>query len=247
MKLQHYEMCGIYASVSTRSFHAPSDALKQLLCNRGPDHVGEAQARIEVENGSPCWVSLMSTVLALRGGHVTAQPFLDFFNNSALCWNGEAWKIGPDAVSGNDGQAIFDMLIKASSDFTATPDSTAAILRVLQSISGPFAFVYLDKYHNQLYFGRDRLGRRSLLHKTDGHANLQFSSIADTVTGPWVEVEADAVYRMSFNEPTAPKHVNDSNHELPQTPFAAIHKHIWATEGTGTSVGPPSNAFKIVT
>lgn len=245
VNLRDHEMCGIYASVSKQGFHAPSDVLKELLCNRGPDHVGEAQARIDLEDGASSWISLMSTVLALRGGHVTAQPFIDVSSNSALCWNGEAWKIGLDSVTGNDGQAVFDMLIKASSDHAATSDSTTAILGVLQNISGPFAFVYLDKYHNQLYFGRDRLGRRSLLHKTDGHTNLQLSSIADTVSGPWMEIEADAVHRISFNEPTtSSESVSGSNHEPPQTPFFAMHKHMWASEESEASVSPPLNVFK---
>ncbi|KUJ20327.1 uncharacterized protein LY89DRAFT_440735 [Mollisia scopiformis] len=221
-------MCGIYASISTQIFRAPNELLKQLLCNRGPDHIGEAQARVDGKGGTSFWISLVSTVLALRGGHVTAQPFLDPSSNSALCWNGEAWKIGLDTISGNDGQAVFDLLIKASSDHVSAPDSTAAVLRVLRSISGPFAFVYLDTYHNQLFFGRDRLGRRSLLHRSDDDTNVQFSSIADTTSGPWQEVEADAVYRYSLDTVNSREKHKTSSYDPFQASFAAIHKHVWA-------------------
>src|SRR4051794_31814609 len=108
-------MCGIHAAISRTGFQAPKEDLKRLLCNRGPDHTGDQLARIDAQDGTSYWITLMSTVLALRGGHVTAQPFLDASSGSALCWNGEAWKIGPDPVIGNDGQAVFNLLIQASS------------------------------------------------------------------------------------------------------------------------------------
>jgi asparagine synthetase B (glutamine-hydrolysing) len=228
-------MCGIYASISTQRFQTPSNLLKELLRNRGPDHTGELLARVDGhKNGTSYWISLFSTVLGLRGGHTVAQPFVDAFNNSTLCWNGEAWKIGLNPVSGNDGQAVFDLLIKASSKQTSSVDSTAAILHVLRSISGPFAFVFLDAYHNQLYFGRDRLGRRSLLYKSDENTNIQLSSIADDISGGWLEVEADAVYRLSLDD----KQNENGNHEQSRIPFTTIHRHLWIDEDEPFSVSP---------
>lgn len=186
---------------------------------------------MEAEESTSYWISLMSTVLSLRGGHVTAQPFVDASSNSALCWNGEAWKIGLDTVSGNDGQAVFDLLIKASADHVSASDSTAAVLHALRSISGPFAFVYLDTYHNQLYFGRDRLGRRSLLYKSDEDAELQLSSISDATSGSWLEVEVDAVCRLPLDGiiPSPEQH-DKSTHELLHTDPAIIHRHMWDSE-----------------
>ena len=37
------------------------------------------------------------------------------------------------------------------------------ILEIMQSIEGPWAFIYFDDAENKLFFGRDKLGRRSLL------------------------------------------------------------------------------------
>src|SRR4051794_20595656 len=105
-------MCGIHASISSGGLLTPSPELKKLLCFRGPDHLGESQARFDSQEAR-YYLSFTSTVLALRGGHVTPQPFVDTKSGSVLCWNGEAWSIGSEPIAGNDGQSIFDALTKA--------------------------------------------------------------------------------------------------------------------------------------
>lgn len=189
-------MCGIHASISTRNYHHPSDQLHSLLCKRGPDHVGSLERQVDNE-GSPSYrISFASTVLALRGGIITPQPFADRATGSVLCWNGEAWTLGSEPVKGNDGQVIFDALIKAVSTHIEAPEVTSAILGVLRSISGPFAFVFFDSVHGQFYFARDRLGRRSLLWKYDEHG-IEFASVADSTDIGWAEIEADGMYQIS--------------------------------------------------
>lgn len=181
----------------------------------------------------------MSTVLALRGGQVTPQPFVDASSGSALCWNGEAWNIGSDPVTGNDGQAVFNLLMKASSSTTLASDSTTAVLEVLRNISGPFAFVFLDRNHDQLYFGRDRLGRRSLVSKYDyDFSILELCSVSGEKSS-WVEVEADGIYQLSYDDRIfqadsrmSPK---DRNATFPET-----CKHPWAagnSNASGLSLG----------
>jgi asparagine synthetase B (glutamine-hydrolysing) len=236
-------MCGIHASISTRGFLFPSHDLKYLLCNRGPDHLGEAQAQIRAKYGATYWISFISTVLALRGGHITRQPFVDLESGSALCWNGEAWKVGPRPVVGNDGQAVFDLLIKASSSHNLGPDSTAAVLKVIQNISGPFTFVYLDKTHDQIYFGRDRLGRRSLLYNTDGPpTSMEFASVEDPARGTWKEVDADAIYMLSFRDGYAMPLAQDRNNTLLSTSMVPLYKHPWAASDS-KSLMPTLGAF----
>lgn len=220
-------MCGIHVSISTRGTRFPSQDLKALLCNRGPDHLGEAQDQVDSQRGCKVSLSFTSTVLALRGGHVTTQPFQDSRSGSVLCWNGEAWRIGQEPVVGNDGEAIFDLLVKASTSYK-NAEATAAVLEVLKSISGPFAFVYFDKSHDQIYFGRDRLGRRSLLYCSDAHpGSIELASISDPSRGSWREVEADAIYMLSFTGTgsTAPIPLGDD--ELIRESVLPMHKQLW--------------------
>src|SRR5258707_192145 len=103
-------MCGIHASISWRSAHSPNADLTSLLHRRGPDLSGQILTESRAADGSIISLSFTSTVLALRGDQVTAQPLKDPESGSMLCWNGEAWKIGPDLVKGNDGEYIVKLL-----------------------------------------------------------------------------------------------------------------------------------------
>jgi len=218
-----YKMCGIHASISTLGFHPPSSALKLLLCNRGPDHVGESQTQFQ-NNGDSFYLSFTSTVLALRGGHVQIQPFIDSQTGSVLCWNGEAWRIDSEPVIGNDGQMVFEALLRASSHKHFS-DSNAAVLEVLRNISGPFAFVFLDKSHGKVYFSRDRLGRRSLLYNTESVPGcMEFASTSDPGIQCWKEVEADAIYQLSCSSERRSK---ESDDHLSTTSLLPLQKYPW--------------------
>lgn len=222
-------MCGIYASISAQSPRSPSEAAKQLLCKRGPDHVGESKSQIVNHNGETCHVSLLSTVLAMRD-HLVSQPFIDPSSGSCLCWNGEAWKIGTEEVNGNDGEAVFDALMEASSA-QSNAKSSDDVLNVLRSIAGPFAFVYFDNINGAVYFGRDRLGRRSMLFRRDSNnATLELSSIADPSSTEWKEIEVENFYQLSYHgEQPHPDSVNKMP-ELSVEGIGTVCKHVWTTD-----------------
>lgn len=193
-------MCGIHAIVFAGSAVEISQNLRQALSNRGPDYLGQVTRSVSIDDAQDTHVSitLTSTVLALRGDHVAKQPFHDSDTGSVLCWNGEAWKIQDQVVRGNDGEAIFAKL--TGSNVADAEQSKSHVLEVLRSIQGPFAFVFYDAPCKRLYFGRDRLGRRSLLinNPPNGQA-IAFSSIADGLTSEWKEVEANGIYSMDVD------------------------------------------------
>lgn len=228
-------MCGIYSSISPRGFQPPGSSLKLLLSNRGPDHIGEAQT--EVGNGRKTYyLSFTSTVLALRGGHIQVQPFVDSESGSILCWNGEAWKFGSEPIVGNDGHTVFESLVQATSHQLYS-DSNTAVLRVLRNISGPFAFVFLDKINCQIYFGRDRLGRRSLLYNTESHPEcMEFASTSDPGSIGWKEVEADAIYQLSCSS-ARDRHKSDDH--LSTTSILPLRRHTWTPGKLISSVSRP--------
>ncbi|PQE06329.1 Asparagine synthase protein [Rutstroemia sp. NJR-2017a WRK4] len=234
-------MCGIYASISLRGFQNPSHALKPLLCNRGPDHTGSAQASRASRDGKPsCYLSFLSTVLALRGDHIYRQPFGDSSLNagdgsisasntgSILCWNGEAWRVGSEFIVGNDGQIIYEMLVREMSTAASAADASLAVIKILQNISGPFAFVFWDSVHGVLYTGRDRLGRRSLLYSINEESNcVEFASVADSSQGEWKEIEADGIYTFSSSvEDSAFGSQNQPDSSFSNSPFPLRH-HSW--------------------
>lgn len=186
-------MCGIHVVISSSNPDKISANLQRCLCNRGPDHIlaHETQLHDTTDDVPPTRLAFTSTVLALRGDHIAQQPFVDPQSGSVFCWNGEAWRIRQHTVTGNDGEALAGLLNDAVRQTLS--EREGAILKVLRSIDGPFAFVFFDKPSSKIYFGRDRLGRRSLLIRENA-LGLVLSSIADSSGPEWTEVEADGVY-----------------------------------------------------
>lgn len=219
-------MCGIFASVSAASFVLPSKNLQACLCRRGPDHSGLLQSSRHEADDPSVSLSFFSTVLSLRGGHVTAQPLSEPDSQSVLCWNGEAWKIAGQDVEGNDGEVILSLL-SAAARTSSLVLSIDKVLDVLRSIAGPFAFVFFDKSHDLIFFGRDCLGRRSLLHKSDDITQtLQFSSLSVAPHVGWFEVEADGIYILDLGAQSIPQTLTRS---VPH--IGKIFRAQWAKDG----------------
>lgn len=188
-------MCGIHAVISKNRLISNEADLEQRLQKRGPDHIGRVTVELQ-QDLSPLYVTFTSTVLSLRGDQITPQPLIDNVSGSVLCWNGEAWKIRGQQIEGNDGQAVLTHLVNASKI------GHEAILDALRTIEGPFAFVYLDKSTDTLYFGRDRLGRRSLLSSNSTTDGFRLSSISGSPGTGWEEVEADGFYGIRLSVET---------------------------------------------
>jgi asparagine synthetase B (glutamine-hydrolysing) len=236
-------MCGIYVSVSRKGPIHPNHELRQHLCRRGPDQLGELNTQTSTENGTVS-LSFASTVLALRGGHIAVQPLVDPQTGSILCWNGEAWKIGHELVEGNDGEAVLDLLTSSTSSLSAF-DSVTGVLETIQSISGPFAFVYFDRVHGLSYFGRDCLGRRSLLFNVESiNTAVQFSSIAGTTGGSWREVEADGIYVLAISSiPIHPSLISLPIEYTQSTTFLIYRTRGYVDHSRGDSVSSSIISF----
>ncbi|KAH0491269.1 hypothetical protein TgHK011_002706 [Trichoderma gracile] len=204
-------MCGIHGAVTANGRpHRLSPGLERRLRNRGPDHLGTVEAQLSPDEGSLC-VTLTSTVLSLRGDHLAKQPLVDAESGSVLCWNGEAWKLSGRLVEGNDGEAVLSLLTAAAS---RDPGSEDSVLDALRSIDGPFAFIFLDRRAKRLYYGRDRLGRRSLLLKRGDEFLL--SSIAEAPADGWAEVEADGCYTIQLDATDSPTELVPVRHDWDQ-------------------------------
>ncbi|ERS95220.1 uncharacterized protein SPSK_10695 [Sporothrix schenckii 1099-18] len=224
-------MCGIHALIAlvddsagngdTAPTHAVDglpEVLRDRLARRGPDHLGQVSSSFTGrKDRKPVSLQFTSTVLALRGDGLTKQPLVDTAADTGrvLCWNGEVWKWKVSGehgrtqveVDGNDGQHLFERLAACS--------DTDAVLAVLRAIEGPFAFVYYDRPAGRLFYGRDRLGRRSLLERRTGRS-LTLSSVSDmsfssATEAPWVEVEADGIYVVDLLQDRPFAHASSSD------------------------------------
>ena len=209
-------MCGIWVSISSSRFVEPNNDTVDLLRARGPDAEGYHQ--VTVNAGGAKWhVSIYSTVLHLRGQAVVKQPLVT--ETGIFCWNGEAWLIDGKPVCGSDTQTLFARLVAASD--SSTPGNI--VRKVLTSIAGPFAFVYLDVVNTTVYYGRDRLGRRSLLQHSPSDDDLILASINSNRGAAYHEVDSMRLFEINLS----------SNH-LQAT------LHSWEAHSTINSILPSS-------
>ena len=202
-------MCGIFLSISTLGFVAPDHETLEKLQARGPDSCQTHQITVHSQpstptpnkpNYQPCFLTVVATVLALRGSQVQRQPMIDEQTQSTFCWNGEAWKFDGKILSGNDTKHVFQLLLAAAKSSTA--DSCKKIVALLTRISGPFSFVFYDGISCCIYYSRDPLGRRSLMRSPFAEHTLVLSSVSTSTHGATSEVETDGIYQVSLQKST---------------------------------------------
>jgi asparagine synthetase B (glutamine-hydrolysing) len=105
-------------------------------------------------------LTFAGSILQLRGDDPVSPPLKDPNSGSILLWNGEIFNENNEKqnltvpTGGNDAEALLDALL-----------TTNDIPSVFSSIHGPWACVFWHSETGTLWFGRDVLGRRSLLVK----------------------------------------------------------------------------------
>ncbi|XP_075962793.1 asparagine synthetase domain-containing protein 1 [Anarhichas minor] len=208
-------MCGIFCLLSLSPTQCVWDkTLHEHLRRRGPD----LSQDLTVGGTDPCYQCLFSAhVLHLRG-LLTPQPVRDDTGN-VLLWNGEIFGGLPVMPEENDTAVVSERL--------SSCDGPSEILSVLSAVRGPWGFVYYQKAGDYLWFGRDFLGRRSLLWKFDAEVNaLTLTSVAARQSGPgpaqsaWREVPAAGVYRIDLKAVT-------------QAGSVTFELYPWARGGSG--------------
>lgn len=213
-------MCGIFCALTHRPLWPPP-ALQKLLQQRGPDAASKTVIHLEEKPslGTSTQLSFYSTVLSLRGDTTVCQPYQRQPSASTLCWNGEAWEVRGEKPAGNDTALVFDALEHAVAsglhEFKTRAEEvsllTSHVAKELSTIAGPYAFIFHDAQHRVLFFGRDFLGRRSLLRKVTDEGGLLLSSVSDSpASSGWLEVEADGLYSIDLlQQSDIASHVDD--------------------------------------
>ena len=201
-------MCGIFISCSSYCYRDPPDEILARLARRGPDSLRNVSRTISSKVGTyqPSWyLKATSSVLSLRSIDVVHQPVVDQHGQSEsfLSWNGEAWRFDGSPLEADDTKFIYHRLVAAASShcFKLQRTSKSAncinqgIVTALSKIGGPYAFAFYDSNSRILYYGRDALGRRSLLIRWPSHSAIEISSIGgDRGNGDWREVDAGGIY-----------------------------------------------------
>lgn len=172
-------MCGILLaagqSAATTSSPASWSSLATACTRRGP----HAHATINKYLGGGSELRLLTSVLSLRGTNLTAQPFASTDGRYLFAWNGQVYSIerdGQDSSSSsraaaaqrlargdNDGRILFEWLCE---ELHTSGDVETALDTVFSSAAlrdAEWAMTFVEVESGSVYFGRDALGRRSLL------------------------------------------------------------------------------------
>ncbi|CAH1982260.1 unnamed protein product [Acanthoscelides obtectus] len=147
-------MCGIICVFSNNNSKARQEDLTKILQifentikRRGPNSYNVKS----IVTSNRCAV-FAASVLWLQGQTLTDQPVEDY--TSLFVYNGDIFSGIPEDIRLQQGDTVPLLnLLKSSANISGT----------LSKIAGPYAFIYLDKSKEILYFGRDVYGRRSLL------------------------------------------------------------------------------------
>ncbi|KAL4896712.1 asparagine synthase-domain-containing protein [Aspergillus ambiguus] len=238
-------MCGIFFSLGVSQPVLPTQETCSLLRNRGPDNFQECTVHhdVNVEHAGarrtcPIALTFVSTVLSMRGDCLLSQPIVDTTSQSVLCWNGDAWRTAGEPIQGNDAELIFHLLLQAARPSSPVPglpqDSRQRVADVISGISGAFAFVFYDAVNSHLYFGRDCLGRRSLLEGFDAHGALKICSLCDgTLSTHFEEVDTNGVQMIDLSHS-----ILQNTHESPTNTFifnkSSIQMLPWERLGSHT-------------
>jgi asparagine synthetase B (glutamine-hydrolysing) len=176
-------MCGI--AVILKSPQPCGDHLIPTFIDsvqrRGPDAFSAVNTDL---------LSLYASVLSLRG-KITPQPF--DLNGNLLMFNGEVYSGLDISDLENDTAVLASQLLDKHDD---------QIMDCMSQIKGEWAFIYFQVNTKKLFFGRDFLGRRSLLYHLPNNSNDSFmlSSVSCDMNS-WEEVPTTGLFCIDLNSP----------------------------------------------
>jgi asparagine synthetase B (glutamine-hydrolysing) len=163
---------GMMTCNSTDSEHG-----RTLVARRGPDSVKSISV-----GATEFSADFFSSVLRIQGTSVCEQPVVNDSDN-ILCWNGEF--LNHPQSDDSDTIMISNMM-----------ESTSSPLHALESVEGPFAFVWFHEASATIWFGKDKQGRRTLIFNYDFNSNC-FSISSISTNG--IEIPAgDGIFSMNL-------------------------------------------------
>ena len=170
------------------------ERIEEAISRRGPDSTNHQTITCDGVD-----VTLVASLLALRGDKPFPQPVS--LGEHILIWNGEIFgnEYFRECVieHGNDTICLLSHLSECADE--------TQVLNTLANIEGPFGFVYVNTRENYLLFGRDILGRRSLLYcVNDEGTDLIISSVACHVPGfsQWRSIGVNGIFKLSLKPTT---------------------------------------------
>lgn len=163
------------------------------IARSGPGSHELLHLQVAAPTAAPLAFTFGASLLQLRGSEPLLEPVHRDAAGNILLWNGEIFGGLGVPPGANDGAALLAAL------------QGADVPTVLSSLHGPWAAVYWHAVSSTLWFGRDVLGRRSLLARWPGDGAPERLILTSVVPleGDWgaegyAEVEP-GLYRLDFS------------------------------------------------
>lgn len=157
----------------------PHESLRAVLA-RGPDYAKYLNFSFKENH-----FQLLSSVLSLRQPF-TKQPCVH--EEWILQFNGELYN--SECLESNDTTFIMDRLLN---ELSISKCRKQAVANVISGLEGEFAYVLLDLSENKVYFGKDSVGKRSLIFELTPE-NLTVSSVFPTHATNALECKGNELY-----------------------------------------------------
>ncbi|XP_074094165.1 asparagine synthetase domain-containing protein 1 isoform X2 [Cotesia typhae] len=195
-------MCGIFCYIyykNEKNDEIQWDLIKDNISKRGPDKLSSYSQTLNDQ----LLGNFAAGVLWMQGPEPKVQPCVDDEGN-ILLWNGDIFS-GPLKIENKSDTSALLTHLKLSKN----------ILETINLIEGPFSLIYYQKSTNLLYFGRDFIGRHSLLVKIVKNKSFMLASTANKNIDNIIELSACGIFIMDCN---------NSNFDLSCYPWHASHQ-----------------------
>ncbi|KAI4494253.1 hypothetical protein M0802_009122 [Mischocyttarus mexicanus] len=183
-------MCGIFCCISQCSdanvkLSDEWERCKNLVISRGPDKLVKDFISL-----TDIWCChLAASILWTQGLKLAVQPLIDP-NGNILLWNGDVFS---GSLAKNDTSDSITILNAFSKSLNIT--------NTLRYIQGPYSFIYFQKSSKLLYFGRDIIGRHSLLLQLNNEKNtFTITSVGGKYFQNIIEVPAIGIFVINLSD-----------------------------------------------
>lgn len=134
---------------------------RTLVDHRGPDSADTVEVTLDDAH-----LLFHGAVLWHQGTQLAQQPLVH--NENVLLWNGDLYD-DQDFGALSDSDCVMRALDACSTE--------ADVFQAFTNMTGPYSVIYLNKSARKLYFGRDVLGRHSLLLAVCENGDLVIGSV----------------------------------------------------------------------
>ncbi|KAL8249843.1 hypothetical protein R6Q59_006711 [Mikania micrantha] len=211
--------------------------LRSLVEGEDPTKLSYLKNELILNNSLVGRALFVGATLQLRGVNPITQPLVDKSGN-ILVYNGEVFGGIKLSNDNNDAEVLIESLSKCCNCLSHDHDGTCfpgkySVPEFLSKIKGPWTLIYWQESSKTIWFGRDALGRRSLLIHWPNikDSRLMLSSVAPpfaTNESSDIKYEDESWKKHFWEElPCAVYSLSTNASKMDENPVCEVKRHDW--------------------